>query len=345
MGTGAPGSLAGREENKGTVVTVALPLAHSGPVPSALVWCSVPIVTRFAPSPTGFLHLGHAFSALTAWNASRHGDGGQFILRLEDIDRQRCRDHYATAMLEDLAWLGLSWEEPVRRQSEHFPTYQSALERLSARGVLYPCFCSRKDIAAAGQAPQGPEGPLYPGLCRALPDAERARRLAAGAPHALRLDVGKSLEQCGALSWLDLGAGLQAVQPHSFGDPVLARRDSPTSYHLSVVVDDALQGVTLVTRGHDLFAATPLHRLLQALLDLPTPTYFHHPLLTDASGRRLAKRDGDTSLRSLRHAGHTPEQVQAMAGFASLPGWTGEPTHEHRVTRTEGACPIGARIA
>lgn len=282
------------------------------------------LVTRFAPSPTGYLHLGHAYAALTARAA-----GERFLLRLEDIDRQRCRDDFAAAILEDLAWLGLTWEQPVRRQSEHMDIYRDALAKLQALGVIYPCFCSRKDIAAAGQAPQGPEGPLYPGTCRTLPRAEAERRMAAGLPHALRLDTAAARRRCGPLplQWHDRTAGLQTAQPERLGDPVLARRDTPTSYHLSVVVDDALQGVTLVTRGEDLFAATHLHRLLQALLNLSVPAYFHHPLLADPAGRRLAKRDGATSLRALRAAGHSAAEVRAMAGHAPTPPEPGAPSH------------------
>lgn len=296
-----------------------------------------PLVTRFAPSPTGHLHLGHAAAALWAWSAARAG-GGRFLLRIEDIDRQRCRASFELDLLEDLAWLGLNWEQPVRRQSEHFATYQQALHRLQALGVVYPCFCSRKDIAAeiaeAGRAPHAvaPSGRVgandpagannqdhgsftrYPGLCRTLAPARRDALLRAGRPYALRLDVARALARTGPLSWYDQGAGVQGVDSASLGDVVLARRDTPTSYHLSVTVDDALQGVTLVTRGLDLFAATPIHRLLQALLDLPTPTYHHHPLVTDAQGRRLSKRDGAVTLRALRAAGHTPAEIAGLHG-------------------------------
>lgn len=274
-------------------------------------------VTRFAPSPTGLLHLGHAYAALTARMAATERNG-QFLLRLEDIDRQRCRDVFAAAILEDLSWLGLTWDGPVRKQSEHFHIYRQALDQLRALGVIYPCFCSRRDIAAAGQAPQGPEGSLYPGLCRSRPRGEADAMMADGRPHALRLDIAAAYQRAGPLQWLDLAAGLQVVRPDMLGDPVLARRDTPTSYHLSVVVDDALQGVTLVTRGQDLFSATHVHRLLQALLDLPVPNYFHHPLMTDARGCRLAKRDGAASLRSLRVAGVPVEEVRARAGFARI---------------------------
>jgi glutamyl-Q tRNA(Asp) synthetase len=277
------------------------------------------IVTRFAPSPTGYLHLGHAHSALAGWTAARRA-GGRFLLRIEDIDASRCRPAFTEAILEDLAWLGLEWETPVRRQSEHMSDYAAALARLDARGVLYPCFCTRKDIAAeiaaAGQAPQGPEGPLYPGTCRGLDPAARAERVAQGQPYAMRLDVARAGALAGPLDWTDAGAGRVDARPVLLGDVVLARKDAGTSYHLAVTVDDALQGVTLVTRGADLFAATHVHRLLQALLDLPTPAYLHHPLLRNEAGERLAKRDGATTLRALRSAGRTAAEVRAMAGFA-----------------------------
>jgi glutamyl-Q tRNA(Asp) synthetase len=276
------------------------------------------IVTRFAPSPTGYLHLGHAHSALTGWRAARRV-GGRFLLRLEDIDQTRCRPEFAAAILEDLAWLGLDWDGPVRVQSEHFADYRAALERLQAAGLLYPCFCTRAairaEMARAVAAPHGPEGPLYPGTCRALEPAERERRIAAGESFALRLDVAAAQARCGPLFWEDERAGRIAADPASLGDVVLARKDTPASYHLAVTVDDALQGVTLVTRGVDLFAATHIHRLLQALLDLPVPRWRHHALLTDAGGRRFAKRDQAQTLRALREAGHAPADVRALAGF------------------------------
>lgn len=275
------------------------------------------IVTRFAPSPTGHLHLGHAHSALVGWHAAREA-GGRFLLRIEDIDRTRCRPEFTAAILDDLAWLGLDWDGPVRVQSEHFADYRAALDRLSEQGLIYPCFCTRADITAevarADAAPQGPEGPLYPGTCRALAQETRETRMTAGEPFALRLDVVRAAALAGPLTWQDENAGPVAADPLSHGDVVLARKDTPTSYHLAVTVDDALQGVTLVTRGEDLFGATDVHRLLQALLDLPTPRYRHHRLLTDASGRRLAKRDRALTLRALREAGRTPAEVRAMAG-------------------------------
>jgi glutamyl-Q tRNA(Asp) synthetase len=275
------------------------------------------IVTRFAPSPTGYLHLGHAYSALDAWRAAREAEG-KFLLRIEDIDRARCKPEFADAIFEDLAWLGIDWDGAVRKQSEHFADYRAALEKLDAAGLIYPCFCTRAEIAAeiarAGGAPQGDDGPLYPGVCRALSSAERAYRIAAGESYALRLDLSRALASTGPLNWHDDGRGEIAANPELLGDVVLARKDVPTSYHLAVTVDDALQGVTLVTRGADLFTATHIHRVLQALLDLPTPRYRHHRLLTDAQGKRFAKRDKSLTLRALRDAGRTPKEVREMVG-------------------------------
>ncbi len=274
------------------------------------------IVTRFAPSPTGYLHLGHAYSALDAWRAAREA-GGKFLLRIEDIDTTRCKPEFTEAILEDLAWLGLDWDGEVRKQSEHFADYEAALGKLDVAGLIYPCFCTRADIAAeiarAGGAPQDEEGPLYPGTCRNLTTEERRRRIAAGANFALRLDVAKATAIAGPLEWKEDGRGTITARPELLGDVVLARKDVPTSYHLAVTHDDALQGVTLVTRGADLFTATHIHRLLQALLDLPTPRYRHHRLLTDASGKRFAKRDKALTLRALRTAGRSPDEVRAMA--------------------------------
>ena len=273
------------------------------------------IVTRFAPSPTGYLHLGHAYSALTAWRAARAASG-KFLLRIEDIDSARCKPEFTEAILEDLAWLGIDWNGDVRKQSEHFADYEVALDKLDVLGVIYPCFCTRAEIAAeiarAGDAPQGEEGPVYPGTCRKLSREERARRAAAGESFALRLDIARALESTGDLSWEDEARGHVTAEPDFLGDVVLARKDTPTSYHLAVTVDDALQGVTLVTRGVDLFMATHIHRLLQALLDLPTPRYRFHKLLTDASGKRFAKRDKSLTLRALREAGCRPDEVRAM---------------------------------
>ena len=277
------------------------------------------LVTRFAPSPTGYLHLGHAASALHGWRAARRA-GGRFLLRIEDIDGARCRPEFEAAIGEDLAWLGLDWEQPVRRQSEHGADYQAALGRLAGLDLLYPCFCTRKDIAAeiaaAGEAPHGPDGPLYPGPCRSLSKNEREAQIAAGRPHALRLDAARAGALAGPLSWREQDQGPVSVEPMLLGDAVLARKDIGASYHLAVTVDDAIQGVTLVTRGRDLYHATHLQRLLQALLGLPAPDYWHHALLTGPDGRRLAKRDGAASLRALRQAGLDPAAVRALAGFS-----------------------------
>ncbi|HET8996003.1 MAG TPA: tRNA glutamyl-Q(34) synthetase GluQRS [Acetobacteraceae bacterium] len=276
------------------------------------------IVTRFAPSPTGYLHLGHAYAALFAWRRARDA-GGAFLLRLEDIDPGRCRPEFAAAILEDLAWLGLDWDGPVRVQSAHLHEYRAALDGLLARRLVYPCFCTRADIqreiAHSTSAPHAPDGsPLYPGTCRTLPDGERAARIAAGERFALRLDMTRALAAVQLPLWFEeLGEGRIACRPERFGDVVLARKDAPASYHLCVTHDDAVQGVTLVTRAEDLKPATGLHRLLQALMGWPAPRYQHHGLLTDATGRRLAKRDRAATLRDLRAAGHTPAAVRAMA--------------------------------
>jgi glutamyl-Q tRNA(Asp) synthetase len=275
------------------------------------------IVTRFAPSPTGYLHLGHAFAAITAHDTARQ-HGGRFLLRLEDIDAARCRSAFDAAILEDLAWLGLIWEEPILRQSSRFAAYRAALENLG--DLVYPCFCTRSEIASeiarAGEAPRGPEGALYPGTCLKLTGEERETRIASGAAFALRLDSGKAAARAGALSFVEQGRGLHgeqgmiAVDPFLFGDVVLARKEMPTSYHLAVVVDDAWQGVSLVTRGNDLFAATHVQRLLQALLDLPVPDYAHHRLILDRQGRKFSKRDAAATLRSMRENGVTPAQIR-----------------------------------
>lgn len=282
-------------------------------------------VTRFAPSPTGYLHLGHAYSALFAAEAAGEG---RFLLRIEDIDLGRCRSEFEDAIYEDLAWLGLSWETPVRRQSEHFDAYEDALQRLDGLGAIYPCFCSRKDIRAeianAGHAPHGvpagTSGPIYPGTCRALEDEERESRKQTGAPFALRLDVTKALaiakEKAGVLEWTDREAGMVSASPEMFGDVVVARKETPASYHIAVTVDDHLQGVNLVTRGADLFGATHIHRLLQALLDLATPDYWHHPLLTGEDGKRFAKRDASKTIRAYREDGLSPENVRDIVNLA-----------------------------
>ena len=273
-------------------------------------------VTRFAPSPTGRLHLGHAYSAFFAAEMARRG-GGRFLLRIEDIDRTRCRPEFEAGMLEDLAWLGLAWETPVRRQSDHMTDYGEALNRLRNRGVVYPCFCTRRDIqreiARAGAAPHGQEGPLYPGTCRHLSEDERAARMAGGDAFALRLDVARAWDICGLLAFADRERGRVDVDPMREGDVVIARKDIATSYHLAVVVDDALQGVTCVTRGEDLLEATHIHRVLQCLLDLPAPEYAHHALLVDADGKRFAKRDKAKTIAALREEGYAPAEVRKMA--------------------------------
>lgn len=273
--------------------------------------------TRFAPSPTGWLHLGHAYAALFA--ARRAGDG-RFLVRLEDIDGTRARPEYESALFEDLQWLGLAWEQPVRRQSEHFDEYRAGLEVLNSMGLLYPCFCTRKEIqeeiARADHAPHGPDGVLYPGICRTQSDGERAERIARGDAYALRLDVAKALSLVSReLRWEDAARGSFIATPAIFGDVVLARKDTPASYHLAVVLDDAKQGITLVTRGEDLLEATHLHRLLIELLKLPVPQWEHHRLVLDESGRRLAKRDNARSLRALRGQGWTRERVLVELGF------------------------------
>lgn len=278
-------------------------------------------VTRFAPSPTGYLHLGHVRSALEGWRAVRRG-GGRFLLRLEDIDQTRCRDDYATAILEDLVWLGLTWDGPVRKQSEHFDDYRHALDQLEGMGVLYPCFCTRREIQAeiarAGGAPHGEAGPPYPGICRGLSTEEVAAKQRSGLDYALRLDIARALALTGQLDWVEEGRRQQA-DPALLGDVVLGRKEVPASYHLAVTVDDAIQGVTLVTRGEDLAIATHTHRLLQTLLGLPTPRYRHHPLLTDEAGRRLSKRDGALTIKSMRERGMSRNEVIALAEAAPHP--------------------------
>lgn len=277
------------------------------------------IVTRFAPSPTGLLHLGHVFAAGFARSRARAA-GGRFLLRLEDIDPTRCRPEFADAILEDLAWLGLTWDGPVRTQSDHLADYRAVLEDLGSRGLLYPCFCTRADIAreatASASAPHGPDGPLYPGTCRRLPPAAREVRLRAGQPYSVRLDLGRALAEVpGPLTYREEDLGEVSCLPERFGDPILARKDSPASYHLCVTHDDTLQGVTLVTRGEDLRPSTDLQRLLQVLMGWPAPRYAHHRLLTDAAGRRFAKRDQSVTVRALREAGSGPTEVLALAGL------------------------------
>jgi glutamyl-Q tRNA(Asp) synthetase len=280
-------------------------------------------VFRFAPSPNGELHLGHAFSALTD-HALCRAAGGRFLLRMEDIDPQRCRPEYEALICEDLAWLGIAWEEPVRRQSEHMADYARAIDRLRALGLVYPSFMSRGGIAAlAGpDGPRDPDGaPIYPGDEGEMDAKEAAQRIAAGEPYVLRLRVLKAMSLAGPLAWQETGEGPSGehgtipADPSIWGDFVVARREVPTSYHLAVVVDDALQGVTHVVRGRDLFHATAAHVLLQKLLGLPTPVYYHHRLVLDEAGRKLSKSDRDTSLRSLREAGVSAAEVKRMVGL------------------------------
>jgi glutamyl-Q tRNA(Asp) synthetase len=267
--------------------------------------------TRFAPSPTGYLHLGHAFSALFAARAA--GDSA-FLLRIEDIDPVRCKPEFAEAIVEDLKWLGLKWPEPVRVQSQHMNDYTAALESLRERGLIYPCFCTRREITQEAQrsahAPHAADGGIiYPGTCRALSQAEREDRLARHGVANWRLDMAEAMRITGPLFWHDRARGRVVAQPETFGDVVLARKDIQTSYHLSVTVDDHLQGIELVTRGDDLFASTHIHRLLQALLGYSVPDYHHHALATDSSGRRYAKRDGSVTLRALRSQGKTADSL------------------------------------
>jgi glutamyl-Q tRNA(Asp) synthetase len=271
------------------------------------------IVTRFAPSPTGYLHLGHLHSALFGFLAAEIS-GGQFLLRIEDIDTARCRAEFEQALLDDLAWVGLSWSGAVRRQSANLRAYIAGLEQLRDMGLIYPCFCSRRDISAAATAPHGMEGLIYPGTCRDLPVSLSAERQSRGDPYALRLDSRKAAKLAGTLSFRDSLHGLITVDPDILGDVVLARRDAPASYHLCVTLDDDSQGVTLITRGVDLLAATHVHRLLQAVLGLAVPDYHHHLLLTNNAGQRLAKRDKSLSLRQMRDDGLSAATIRAMAG-------------------------------
>lgn len=284
-------------------------------------------VFRFAPSPNGRLHLGHALSAITNHDMAA-AIGGRLLIRIEDIDRTRCRAEFETAIFEDLAWLGLAWDEPTRRQSDHLDLYAAALDRLKDMGLVYPSVMTRGEIKAAVDAvetsgkawPRDPDGtPLYPGRERDLPAAAQADIAASGRPHAWRLDVARAMACIGVpLTWRETGAGpsgetgLIAADPAAWGDVILSRSDAPSSYHLSVVVDDAEQGVSHVVRGRDLYHATSVHRLLQRLLDLPDPVYHHHRLILGPDGRKLSKSNEDTGIVALRAAGHSPEQVRAM---------------------------------
>ena len=285
-------------------------------------------IFRFAPSPNGYLHLGHAFSALLNHDLARES-GGRLLLRMEDIDVARCRPEYESAIYEDLSWLGVVWEANVRRQSEHFDDYQAALSKLENDGLIFPSFESRSEINALvaererqGSWPRDPDGvPLYPGRGRKLSRAERERRLREGEPFALRLAMNEAAARAGVLTWTETGEGPQGqsgrvtATPQTWGDVILARKEAPTSYHLAVVIDDALQGVTDVVRGQDLFWATAIHRLLQALLGLPEPVYYHHRLVVDAAGRKLSKSTSATSLRELRAGGATAVDIRRMVGL------------------------------
>ena len=288
----------------------------------------MPPVFRFAPSPNGYLHLGHAFSALLNFDLAR-ASGGRLLLRIEDIDPTRCRPEYEEAIYQDLAWLGISWEAPVRRQSEHLDAYRKTLDRLAAQGLIYPGFESRTDIAklvrqreAEGPWPRDPDGaPLYPGEAKLLSEDARAGLVESGVPYALRLDMSAAIARAGELSWAECGEGPNGetgrlvAAPQVWGDVVLARKETPTSYHLSVVVDDALQGVTDVVRGADLFHATSVHRLLQQLLGLPEPVYRHHRLICDEAGHKLAKSTRSTALRELRAQGATTADIRTLIGL------------------------------
>jgi glutamyl-Q tRNA(Asp) synthetase len=292
-----------------------------------------PTVFRFAPSPNGYLHLGHACSALLNFDLAREA-GGRFLLRIEDIDATRCRPEFEAAIYEDLGWLGISWETPVRRQSEHFAAYREAVEKLSGRGLIYPAFESRAEIARLvaeretdAAWPRDPDGaPLYPGVAKSLPSEARRQLIAQGLPYALRLDQAAATAQASGftsnLTWTEYGAGpggetgVVTARPEAWGDVILARKETPTSYHLSVVIDDALQGITDVVRGQDLFWSTSVHRLLQSLLGIPQPAYRHHRLVLDDAGQKLSKSTRSTALRELRAAGATPADIRLLAGLA-----------------------------
>jgi len=288
----------------------------------------MPPVFRFAPSPNGYLHLGHALSALLNADLA-HADSGRLLLRIEDIDTARCRPEYETAVYEDLAWLGLHWESPIRRQSENWDNYRGALARLEAMGLIYPSFETRAEIArlvidreVQGPRPRDPDGtPLYPGDAKNMSLAERNRRIEAGEPYALRLDMRAAMLRAGTLTWVETGAGpggetgTVVADPSAWGDVILARKETPTSYHLAVVVDDAAQGVTHVVRGRDLFHATAVHCLLQVLLGLGAPRYHHHRLVLDETGNKLSKSTQSTGLRELRARGVRPTDIRRLTGL------------------------------
>jgi glutamyl-Q tRNA(Asp) synthetase len=292
-----------------------------------------PPVFRFAPSPNGYLHLGHAYSALLNCDLARQ-TGGRFLLRIEDIDGTRCRPEFEAAIYEDLAWLGIAWETPVRRQSEHFARYREAVEQLSAIGLVFPSFESRAEIArlvaereTAAPWPRDPDGaPLYPGAAKSLPVEERSRLIGRGVPYALRLDMAAALARANhftnQITWIEQGegpegeTGVVSARPEAWGDVILARKETPTSYHLSVVIDDALQGVTDVVRGRDLFWSTSVHLLLQHLLGIPQPVYRHHRLITDTSGQKLSKSTKATGLGELRKQGVTPAEIRRLVGLS-----------------------------
>ena len=290
-----------------------------------MVAASLPIVTRFAPSPTGRLHLGHAYSAMLAHDLAKAGNG-RFLLRIEDIDPGRTRESFVAGIEEDLRWLGLRWDEPPVRQSARLSLYAAALDRLKEAGLAYPCFCTRAEIAASASAPHGMDESIYPGTCRRLSAETRRTRMISEA-HCWRLDVIEARARVGQLVWQDETAGTVSAVPEMHGDVVLARKDAPTSYHLAVTVDDAAQGVTDVVRGADLFAATDVHRLLQALFGLPVPRYHHHPLLTAPDGSRLAKRAGSPGIADYRAAGADPAVlIAALRAGTALPLPTARPT-------------------
>jgi len=293
---------------------------HSEPLPSAACAAATSpsrggVITRFAPSPTGRLHLGHAYSAAIGHRRAREA-GGRFRLRIEDLDQTRCKPEFVDCIFEDLRWLGLDWDEPVLVQSERTAAYQSALDVLKSRGVAYACFCTRADIAQSLTAPHGDAASAYPGICRALPDDPERRSMTA---HCWRLDSAKVLELAGLPSWREADGRTFTAQASDIGDAILARKDAPASYHLSCVVDDAESGVTMVVRGADLRASTPIQRLLQILLGLPEPAYFHHPLVTHEDGRRLAKRDLAPTLAVMRENGVDGPSLTAQLLTGEVP--------------------------